>query len=347
VERLPEYIRRLTWGSKLYYFNELDICVHKKQNHFCIIKCSTGETTKVSLQHVYQFMACNKTNKLFFVRITHGKLDYTKPYGGVKSYLHFYVYDLSNGLYKKSKAFSRPTPLGEWMSSFISEDEDIATVINCNGDVFTVGIDTLEVKMVMCLGELVEDVNQFFRKPWYKTGLNVYETDVSRQRQWYEEKPDSSQNSDYLFAKIDLANKTLECRAGQGGPYDTSVFLEAIGIWVHHKPNNYNRLKASSFFFDIRKNDEIIWQFEIPCKPDDGRLFGEFKNNIASFSENIFVICFTKMIYLCNLQDLSLENISFGTGMADVFYDKGKGHIIPVYFAGTTEDMITLDDFSC
>ena len=346
MERLPDYIKQLRWGKTLYFFNELDVCVYRMQGHFDIIKCSTGETTRVNLKLAHQFVACNKTKRLFFVRRSFPRPDYSKPYveGEVKNNLYFYVYDLVKNTYKKSKPFRGASLFDASLRSFLSAQEDYMTIINIDGEILNVSLDTLEVEKVMRLDEFVEDPFRFFHNPWYRTEENIYETEVSRQKQWYEEPYDPAR--DNLFAKLDLSKKTLEFRPGDGGWYDTSVYLEDAGVWVHQKPNITNRMKATSFLFDIRKDDQIIWQFEIPCSPFiDSGLFWRGRN-IFSFSANTFVICFTTMIYLCDLQTKSLEGLFFVTGMADVFFDKANGHIIPVFFSGVTDDMVTLDDFT-
>ena len=351
MERLPGYISRLNMGSSVYFFNESDICIHKKQNHFSIIKCTTGEIKKLDLKNAYKFMVCNKAKKLFFVRGTHGKSYYFKPdepfdNSKTKSYLHFYVYDLSSGTYKKSKPFRQLTP-SDNMSAFHSDDENIIAICN-NGDILTINTDTLFVELTMRLSDFAEMGDKFVYGPWYRTGRNKYETIVRRQRYWYKSNSHFDNFADsveYLYVKLDLLTQALDCIPGDGKMYETSVYLEDCGLWVHQRSNNSNRLKVSASVYDIKKNNEIIWSFEIPHKASDVMHSGWECRSIFDFSENLFVICFNKMIYLCNLHDMSHKSIFFNTGMYDVFYNKEKGHILPIYYLGTTEEMITLDDF--
>jgi len=352
MERLPDYLKRLNFGSTVHFFNELDICIHRKQNHFNIIKCSTGETTKLDLKHTCQFMACNKANKLFFVRRTHGKPPHIKlnksfDNDKIKSYLHFYVYDLKSDTYKKSKPFCQLTPSSD-MSSFHLNDDNIICICS-NGDVLTVNIDTLDVEVSMRLRNYIELEGRLFSyRPWYRVDNNSYTTIVNRQRYWYKTSSyfdGFSDEIDYLYVKIDVIDKTHKCIPGKGTLYETSVYLEDSRVWVHQRSSNTNMMNVTSSLYDIKKGDEVIWQFEIPHRASDVMLNGWECRNIFNFSETLFVICFNKMIYLCNLQDLTLKSIFFNTGMHDVFYDKEKGYIIPIYNLGTTENMITLDDF--
>lgn len=347
MKRLPKSVKRLTWGTSMFFFNGLDVCVHSRQSYFNIINCTTDEVTKVNIKHAYQFIGCNKTNRLIFAQMGVRKVDYSKPhpYNAGKPFVYFYVYDLNSGTYKRTKAFSRSYPLSERMSTFFENGDDIVTVINSNGDIFTVNINSLEIELIMSLSELEYDANKFVYN-WYKTGLDTYETATYKRKFWYPIER-AKQTDNFMIAKVDLSKKTLDYRPCSGGPYDNSIYLHDFGIWVHLSVNESDAMsKSAPMHFEIRMNDEIIYKFEIPCSPFyDGRLFFSDRN-IVSFTKDSFVICFSQAIYLCNVKDFSLKSIFLDDGMADVFFDKERGHIVPIYFMGATKEMFTLDDFS-
>lgn len=328
---LPKYIKNLRWGSQLFFLRGLNLCVHTKNNSFTLTRISTGESIKFNVKNTYKFFECVNTNRLFFSSYTHY----------YKNKIYFYVLDLNSNSLERTVAKLNT----EVMSVFLSDDETTATVIHSNGSIVTVDIDRLTAEEVMNL-QLSQKLSVFYfinggslTKPWYRTQPGVYETVVRGG-----EKGGSS------FAKLSIDNKRLELNFIRQVPFNNSVYLEEVGIWVHTTRNKFlsfeeEMSKLHPLIFEMRRNGEIFWKFEILCKLVHEETMFWKETNIVSLSRDTFVICLSNQICLCDVKNLTAKVISFAARFADVFFDTAKGRILPVYYSGVTKDMYTMDDF--
>ena len=298
--KLPSYIKRLVWGHSLFFFKALDICVHAKSNSFKIVNCSTGEELICAKKAAGNFIACDRTQRLFFSHLSSA------------SKFCFSAYDVRSATLTTAK---KALVCGS-RSVFLSSDGDCSTIIVGDGDILCVENDSLNMEVVMKLSDVQTEIRDnlftqdgIFRVsgPWYKTKENVYETIFCTIPKFCT----PPQTAKSVIITVNLADKSFFYAPISEAVYGTpSVYLGDLRIWVHHWVDkdwvNNGYANKTTMFFHIRRDGEIIWEFDIPCSPmDDIRLFNGGRN-VCSFSESQFVICLSKAFYLCDIEEKAI-----------------------------------------
>ena len=323
IDVLP--IKKLVWGNSLYFFDKLDTCIFVQQNSLSVITLSNKDVWKLNIKCSYKFLASFKHRKVFFA-------NYNNNNGCT---IHFFVLDPVNRTYLKKRYITDY----EFMSVFLSDNENYVTAILSNGKIIEIDIISLEIEEKIDLsdfqiqGLITHDSRFYYTGLWYKVKTNMFETYLTKES---------------IKLRVDLSEKKLKYKKHTTS-YDTTytsvdtVFhIKELKLCVHVKCSyTDNELHVIS---KINKDHKNSFSFEMTL------LFSylgiERLLGVEFLKDNLILFKFRTCIFLLDVEETSARKLDFiDIPVQELFIDKNNIHFFPVYANSSTSYLYTLDDF--
>ena len=323
IDVLP--IKKLVWGNSLYFFHELDTCIFVQQNSLSVITLSNKEVWKLNIKCSYKFLASFKHRKVFFA-------NYNNNNGCT---IHFFVLDPANRTYLKKRYIADY----EFMSVFLSDNENYVTAILSNGKIIEIDLISLEIEEKIDLsnfqiqGCITHDSRFYYTGLWYKVKNNMFETYLTKES---------------FKLRVDLSKKELEYlqhTTSDSTTYtseDTVFHIKELKLYVNVKCSyTDNQLHVMC---KINKDHKHSFSFEMTL------LFSylgiERLLGVEFLKDNLILFKFRTCIFLLDVEKTSARKLDFtDTPIQELFIDKNNIYFFPVYANSSTSYLFTLDDF--
>ena len=331
---ITDTFSRVVWGTLLWFFDELGVYIHAKGSHFEIIHTSTKSVSKHKIPYTNHFTACVKHNTLFFV----GPV--LKSKSPVYGKCYFYALD------PHTDTCRRITVPGhyEFLSIFLSPDENHVTLIHCDGPVFRINTSDLAVEQVVNLDNLhpkgCYTHNGRFYLPsfyggWNNTGEDIYE---------YLRCQDGEE---YFRLRLNLSHKSIECL-----PLPVSEEFRkwnGLDAWLYnnkldisYSANNFNHgSNSNKIRYEFTRSDKHLFSFEIEAGyVSIGRMIPMGNKHMVTFCSR------SSILYLVDIDKQEVRSLELsGKEIMDVFVNEHSGYIIPVFLYGGARLAYTAEDF--
>ncbi|MCL2366338.1 MAG: hypothetical protein FWC75_04740 [Oscillospiraceae bacterium] len=336
-----DFFSGISWGNRLYFFDDLNVYIHVKSGFFDIISVPSGERTRIKIKYTDNFFGSIKHNKLFFTAPVMGESSHKK------CYLH--ALDLSSNTYKR---ISLPVRF-EFISMFLSEDESHITLIHDSGQIFRIECSNLDAEKIMNLDDFklngcyTWDDRFYLPAHWQQTCQDIFEYPITLEK---DDAFSEEEKIDSFRIKVNIATKEAQCIPmytpddyKRFGGMQKWLYNKTYDIWSYcyiclksQNPYNHPMLR-----YDFTESDKLLFNFEI--SPEDFP-FCELKSvgdrYIAMYNDSC------SYLYLVDLETWTVKYLEIkGKKIKDIFVNAKEGYIIPVFLLGGSKVSYFFDDF--